>query len=134
VLDSAAFDVSGDERAAAELVAWIDRWPTGAVILGAVNDEASLKLSGEAVEALRSLGVAMDLRNHFRWSHAFIGAKGAAPGAALEALSLIRPATVALGAPIDAPEVYVGLRSLTIAPCSGQDSAPMGWTLHSSIP
>lgn len=134
VLDSAVFDTSGDERAAAELVAWIDRWPTGAVILGAVNDEASLKLSGEAVEALRSLGVAMDLRNHFRWSHAFIGVKGAAPGAALEAVSLIRPATVALGAPIDAPEVYVGLRSLTLASCSGQDSAPMGWTLHSSIP
>ncbi|MCS6828808.1 MAG: hypothetical protein NZ553_19515 [Caldilinea sp.] len=138
VLDSAAFDVSGDERAAAELVAWVDRWPSGTVILGAVNDEASLKLNGEAVEALHGLGVTVDLRNHFRWSHAFIGAKGAPPGSALEVVSLIRPATVALGAPIDAPEVYLGLSSFTIAPCRGDGSAhlsrPMGWTLHSPIP
>jgi hypothetical protein len=121
VLDSVAFDVSGDEQASAELAAWIDRWPTGTVILGAVNDEASLKLNEEAVRALHSLGVATDLRGHFRWSHAFIGAKGSPPGAALETVSLLRPATVTLGAPIDAPAVYIGLKSLTITPCNAEN-------------
>lgn len=121
VLDSVAFDVSGDERASAQLAAWIDRWPTGTVILGAVNDEASLKLTEEAVSALRSLGSAIDLRGHFRWSHALIGVKGLLPGAALETVSLLRPATVFLGAPIDAPAVYIGLKSFTIAPCNAEN-------------
>lgn len=121
VLNSAAFDVSGNELASAELAAWIDRWPTGTVIAGAVNDEASLKLREDAVAALHSLGVAADLRNHFRWSHAFIGAKGSPPGSALESISLIRPAAVVLGAPVEAPTVYIGLKSLTLAPCGGMD-------------
>jgi hypothetical protein len=49
-------------------------------------DEASGRLTAEAVLALRSLGVAGDLRGHFRESHAFVGVKGAPPGTALEAL------------------------------------------------
>lgn len=118
VLDSAAFDTSGDSKASDALAAWIDRWPPGSIIVGAVNDEASLQLSQAAVNALHSLGVAIDLRDHFRWSHAFIGAIGARPGEAIEASTLIRPATVALGAPIDGEKVFGGLRAISIAPCT----------------
>ncbi len=118
VLDSAAFDTSGDSNASDALAAWIDRWPPGAIIAGAVNDEASLQLSQAAVDALHNLGVAVNLRDHFRWSHAFIGATGAQPGEAIEATALIRPATVAVGAPIDGEKVFGGLRAISIAPCA----------------
>ncbi|MFO7631825.1 MAG: interleukin-like EMT inducer domain-containing protein [Caldilinea sp.] len=117
VLDSVAFDTSGDENASAALAAWIDRWPAGTIIAGAVNDEASLKLSEAAIMALQSLGATIDLRDRFRWSHAFIGAIGAPTGSAIESAALIRPVTVTLGAPIDGANVYGGLRSLTTARC-----------------
>jgi hypothetical protein len=55
-------------------------------VAGAVRDEASHRLTEDAVAALRSLGVAGDLRGHFRESHAFVGMKGAPAGTALEAL------------------------------------------------
>jgi hypothetical protein len=118
VLDSVAFDTSGDSNASDALAAWIDRWPPGTVIAGAVNDEASLQLSQVAVDALHSLGVAANLRDHFRWSHAFIGATGARPGEAIETTALIRPATVVLGAPIDGEKVFGGLRAISIASCA----------------
>ncbi len=93
------------------MAAWIVQWPAGTIIAGAVNDDASLKLSDAAVAALRNVGVANDLRGKLRWSHAFIGAVGAPAGAAVEALDLIRPvAIVAVGAPIDGAEVYGGVR------------------------
>jgi len=118
VLDSAHFDTSGDGEASDALAAWVGRWPAGTIVAGAVNDEASLQLGEAAVHALRTLGVATDLRDHFRWSHAFIGATGALPGAAIEAATLIRPAVIALGAPVDGENVYGGLASLSIAPCA----------------
>jgi hypothetical protein len=55
-------------------------------VAGAVRDEASRLLDADAVAALRSLGVAGDLRGRFRAAHAFVGVKGAAVGAAAEAL------------------------------------------------
>lgn len=118
VLDSAVFDTSGDSNASAVLARWIDQWPPDTIIAGAVNDEASLQLTEVAVNALHSLGVDTDLRNRFRWSHAFIGATGAQRGEAIEATALIRPATVTLGAPIDAEFVFGGLRSISMAPCA----------------
>ncbi|MBK8798545.1 MAG: hypothetical protein IPM07_20425 [Anaerolineales bacterium] len=114
VLDSAVFDTSGDDAASDKLAAWIMQWPAGTIIAGAVNDDASLKLSDAAVAALRNVGVANDLRGKLRWSHAFIGAVGAPAGAAVEALDLIRPVAVTVGAQIDGAEVYGGLRLLTI--------------------
>ena len=62
------------------------RFPPGAIVLGAVKDEASAQLGADAVAALASLGVRGDLRGRYRESHAFIGVKGAPPGSALEAL------------------------------------------------
>lgn len=118
LLDRAVFDTSAADDASAALAAWVEQWPDRTIIAGAVNDDASLKLEEDAVTALRSLGVAMDLRGRLRWSHAFIGAAGASAGSAIEAATLIRPATVSLGAAVDAESVYGGLRSLSTAPCS----------------
>lgn len=114
LLDSAVFDTSGDDAAAAALASWLAQWPEGAIIAGAVNDEASLKLADVAVQALQSIGVAHDLRGRLRWSHAFVGAVGAPAGAAVEASALLQPASVTVGAPIDGAEVYGGVRTVTI--------------------
>jgi hypothetical protein len=81
-----AFDTFLDPQAAARLAAFIASLPPGTLVAGAVRDEASHRLTEDAVAALRSLGVAGDLRGHFRESHAFVGMKGAPAGTALEAL------------------------------------------------
>jgi hypothetical protein len=100
-------------EASREMAAWLRSWPRGTLIAGAVADEASLQLGQEAVDALGEIGVATDLRGKFRWSHAFIGAVGA-EGAALEDADLLRPAVVALGAPVDGPTVYGQLRAIEL--------------------
>jgi len=89
------FDTFFDVKAAGNLVAFIQGLPAGTLVAGAVRDEASGLLSDGAIAALRTLGVAGDLRGHFRESHAFIGVKGAAPGTALEELG---PRTIVLTA------------------------------------
>ena len=86
VVATAAFDTYYEPKAAARLAAFVGGLPQGTLVAGAVRDEASHRLTEEAVAALRTLGVAGDLRGHFRDSHAFVGVKGAAPGAALEAM------------------------------------------------
>jgi Interleukin-like EMT inducer len=81
---TAAFDTFDDPRASHELADWVRAIPAGTVVIGVVSDEASSGLGGDAVAALWTLGVEGDLRGHFRESHAFVGVKGAARGAALE--------------------------------------------------
>lgn len=68
-----------------------------------------MNLGDEAPAALQSLGVQDDLRGHFRWGQAFIGAVGAPPGSALEAIDGLRPAQVSLGLPLSAPSVAAGV-------------------------
>lgn len=106
LLAAAAFDTHGDPQASHAMAAWLQQWSAGTIIAGAVADEAGHSLQPEAVDALKRLGVQTDLRGHFRWSHAFIGAAGAAPGSALEQAGLLAPATVFVGPPIDAPAAY----------------------------
>jgi hypothetical protein len=114
LLATAAFDTHGDPSAGSELAAWVASLPVGAVVAGAVKDEASMNLNGEAVEALRSLGVATDLRDHFRWGHAFIGAAGAPPGTALEVLDGVRPAQTSVGLPVSSPEAAAVIAEVVI--------------------
>ena len=83
---------------------------------GAAADEASTNLNQAAVDALRGVGVATDLRGKFRWRHAFVGAVGAAPGSALEQASLLVPATVFVGAPASSERVYGRLHQIEIVP------------------
>ncbi len=92
------FDTFLDPKAASRLAAFVAGLPDGTLVAGAVRDEASHRLTEEAVAALRTLGVASDLRGHFRESHAFIGVKGAAPGSALEELGP-RTLTLTVGRP-----------------------------------
>ncbi len=135
VLDVAAFDTSGErdwtvERAAAELnamAAWLNSWPDGTIVAGAVADEASVQLSREelaveaqaAIDALARYGVASDLRARLRWSHAFVGTAGSAPGEAIEELSLLGPATVAIGdLPAESPQLWGSVETVEFTPLS----------------
>jgi hypothetical protein len=85
VREAAAFDTFAEPGAGAKLAEWVAALPAETVVAGAVRDEASGRLDAAAVGALRTLGVAGDLRGRLRESHAFVGVKGAPPGSALEA-------------------------------------------------
>jgi len=112
LLATQTFNTFASAQEADAMAAWLAQWPVGTIIAGAVMDEASHHLTPLAVEALAQLGVATDLRERFRWSHAFVGAVGSTPGTALEAATLLQPATVTVGVPIDAPTVYAGVRTI----------------------
>ncbi len=86
VEDPVSFDTFEKPAASAEMAAWVTDLPLGTIVLGAVKDEASLRLGADAVDALGTLGVRGDLRGGYRHSHAFIGVKGAPPGSAREAI------------------------------------------------
>jgi hypothetical protein len=109
LLARAAFDTHADPAAGTALAAWVGGLPAGTLVAGAVRDEASIKLDDSAIAALRSLGVAADLRGRFRWGHAFIGAKGAEPGSAQESVDGVRPAQVSRGLPLSEPQVAAQL-------------------------
>jgi hypothetical protein len=108
-IQSASFDTFDDPDASARLAAFVAAVPEGYTVAVAAADEASMKLSQEAVDALRSIGAAGDLRDRFRWSHAIIGRKGAQPGTAQEALDGLRPVRVAAGPPLTEPSVAAAL-------------------------
>jgi len=110
LLGRANFDTNADANA--PLAQWLDQWPAGTIIVGAVDDEASYNLTEETVNALMMLGVRTDLREKFRWSHAFIGAIGAPANSALEDVSLLRPATVFVGATVDGTKLYGGVQAI----------------------
>jgi hypothetical protein len=110
---AASFDTHAEPEASAALAAWLAELPAGTVVAGAVRDEASLSLGLDAVDALRTLGVQTDLRERFRWGHAFVAQVGepaqswwAAPQ---EAVDAIRPAQVAFGLPLSEPALAAQL-------------------------
>jgi hypothetical protein len=100
-----AFDTFASEAEATRLAESIARVPAGHLALVSVRDEASQHLTREAVDALHSIGAAVDLRGKFRWSHAIIGIKDAAPGSVPEAASEIEPAQLVRGVGITEPNV-----------------------------
>jgi hypothetical protein len=112
-----AFDTFHDPKAASRLAAFVEGLPQGTLVAGAVRDEASGLLSGRAVAALGALGVAGDLRGHFRESHAFIGIKGAAPGTALEELGPLA-LVLTVGHPL--PVIGFELDSFALEPAAGR--------------
>lgn len=116
LLGAETFDTHFTPQESSRMAEWIRQWPAGTVIAGAVEDEGSRSLGEEAVDALRSLGVAADLRGRFRASHAFVGVMGSAAGSALEAVSTTRPARVWLGAPVDGARAWGPIQSLTVSP------------------
>lgn len=112
LLDRAGFDTLADAGQSAAMAEWIDSWPVGTVIAGAVNDEGSVHLGEDAVNALARLGVSSDLRGRFRWSHAFVGVVGADNATAREDAALLRPALAVVGMPIDGPTIFGGVGRL----------------------
>ncbi len=99
------FDTFASEEESAGLAGFIAAIPEGKIVAVAVEDEASLRLTEDAVQALRTIGAESDLRGMFRWGHAIIGVKGAEPGQALEATELIRPVSVCVGQCFTEPSV-----------------------------
>ncbi len=91
------FDTFAAEEESARLADFIAAIPDGKIVAVAVEDEASLHLTMEAVQALGTMGATGDLRDMFRWEHAVIGVKGAAPGQALEETGFLRPVSVRAG-------------------------------------
>ncbi len=94
---TASFDTHLEEGASRDLAAFLSQVPPGSIVAVSVADEASRLLGVEAVDALRTIGAQGDLQGRFRWGHAVIGVKGAAPGTAVEALGWMRPITLAVG-------------------------------------
>ena len=98
ILAVGAFDTSLDWNAEAGVVVpgtpentrmihFLESVPDRSLVIGAVRDEGCNILQPETVDALRGVGCSLDLRKRFRWSHAFVGIKGASPGTALEIAS-----------------------------------------------
>ncbi len=111
---SAAFDTFASADESARLAQFIAKIPNGRIVAVAVRDEASRFLSEEAVSALRSIGATEDLRGKFRWSHAMIGVKSAAPGSALEAASETMPAQLVVGVSAMEPQVAAAVEWVRI--------------------
>jgi len=85
VIDKAGFDTWDNESESQALSDFIASIPEGYIVVAALKEGGARSLTEEAVEALASLGGEIDLRGREQLSHAIIGAKGAAPGTALEA-------------------------------------------------
>ncbi|NOZ30314.1 MAG: hypothetical protein GXP39_19980 [Chloroflexi bacterium] len=121
VLGTASFDTHASAQASQAMADWLRSVPEGVWVLGAVKDEASLNLTEPAVQALREIGVITDLRGRFRWSHAFIGARGWEPGRAWEQVEAIRPASLAIGAPLSRPGAAAAATTLRAIPATDHE-------------
>ena len=116
ILGSAAFDTMLQGESA-HLVAWLQQWEKGTVIVGAAADTveyfAGDGLTERATVTLQQVGVADDMRGKFRWSHAFVGVVGAPANSAIEESQLIQPAAAWVGVPLPAVAGYGPLQRVT---------------------
>lgn len=99
-LRTANFDTHLDPAASTSLANFLASAPPGALIALAAADEASARLSQEAVDAFHAIGVTGDLRGCFRCSHAFIRDSA---GRTYEALDPLRPVGVTTGLGLTEP-------------------------------
>jgi hypothetical protein len=111
---SEVFDTFASTEESARLAQFIDKIPNGKIVAVAVRDEASRNLTQDAIEALRSLGAQVDLRNKWRWSHAIIGVKGALPARASDAAYEIAPAQIVVGIGATEPNVAAAIEWIKI--------------------
>jgi len=109
----ASFDTFASEEESENLAHFLASIPNGHIVAVGVKDEASLKLSGKAVEALQALGARVDLRGCFRCSHAFLGVKG--EGAIGEAYHPFRPAWVYFGEAVSEPAVAAAISHVEVS-------------------
>jgi hypothetical protein len=102
---SVSFNTFASEAEAERMARFIDEIPNGRIVAVAARDEVSRYLTQGAVDALGTIGAKQDLRGKWRWSHALIGVKGAAPGSALESAGETIPAQVIAGIGATEPNV-----------------------------
>ncbi len=107
-----AFDTFANADESRRLAEFVNALPRGVIVAGAAIDEVSRHLTGEAVDALKQLGVDADLRFAFREGHAFIGVKGAHAAHAVEVVDGRFPANVWVGKNVRAPRVSLALGPL----------------------
>lgn len=112
---AAHFDTLLSAAESSRLADLLNKVPAGYIVAVAVRDEASLNLGQDAIDALAAIGAAIDLRGKFRWGHAVIGIKGAAPGTALEAAGRAEPVQVYVGRNVITDQVGLAVESIQIA-------------------
>ena len=85
LLERQGFDLtpSGSEAEGQALADFIRQVPRGQIVVVALQGD-QVHLTERVIAAFREIGGQADLRGTVGWSHAIIGVKGAAPGAALE--------------------------------------------------
>ncbi|RME69910.1 MAG: hypothetical protein D6784_17585, partial [Chloroflexi bacterium] len=111
LLQAAAFDTHLDPNASAWLVEFLARAPADGLIAVAAADEASAALSPEAVQALQSLGSAVDLRGCFRCSHALLIDRR--QGVVQEAADPLRPTAAVQGYGLTEPTIAALVDSMS---------------------
>lgn len=87
VIAKTGFDTYANIYESRRMAKFIAQIPEGTIVLVATKGDAARHLTDEAVAALRSLGAAVDLREHPGQYHALVGVKGAAPGTAAEVVA-----------------------------------------------
>ncbi len=110
----ASFDTFAFDAESSRMADFISLIEPGKIVAVAVRDEASGKLTLDAVEALRSIGAKEDLRGQFRSSHAIIGVKGARSGEAMEVADLTGVASVGVGAWISEPALAAAFSQIRV--------------------
>jgi hypothetical protein len=110
------FDTHLTARESNRLVNFLEQIPEGDLVAIAAADEISQHLTGQAVDALRTIGADEDLREKFRWSHAIIGVKGALPGSASESTSETSVSQVFLNLPLTSPNIAATLGEIRLEP------------------
>jgi hypothetical protein len=114
VESTVSFDTHLDENASRALAEMLNAVPEGRIVAVAAADEASRLLGPEAVEALRGIGAEGDLRGKFRWGHAIVGVRGAAPGSAAESMGWMRPVSVVVGEGATEPHLAAAVESIRL--------------------
>ena len=112
IREVASFDTFASEEESENLARYLASIPEGYIVAVGVKDEASLKLSGKAVEALQAIGARVDLRGCFRCSHAFLGVKGVR--ALSEAYHPFKPVWVYFGEAVSEPAVAAAISRIEI--------------------
>jgi hypothetical protein len=116
LLAAASFDTHADGQASRLMAEWLDRVPAGALVAGAVRDEASQRLDQAGVDALIDLRLSVDLRGHFRWGHAFVASTEGGASERLERVGAVTPVQLSWGPPLSSPQVAAEVFSVELLP------------------
>lgn len=109
---AATFDTHLDPQASVTLVDFLAGVPPDSQVVAAAADEASARLSAEAVQVIQqATGASGDLRGCFRCSHAVIGA---ASGSPLEQLDALRPASITTGWGLTEPTMAAQVENIQL--------------------